>query len=294
MATTTTAAAPLPSFKIWELPEVLLFHTLSFMAGPTERVTVICHQLAPLCAASKTSLLSNNGEQSPLWSAILKHDYGVKLNERADKRSSKRLKQSPLQRVRDAHKNTRDNAEIAYYYLTELTSTGGLTRQKLTSLIHEYGAQTRINRLTSTGGTFLVECCRARKVKESTILRCVEELVDRWGADVDLGVNESIWGESPLEKPLTALCVAAAKGMPAIVKYLLERGADRRITCTGRFRLYQRPSRSIKCVAKTPLEFAETMHAAELEEGATKSGMKELRKVMALLRSGSKARRMND
>lgn len=279
MTTTTTP----PPFKVWELPEVLLFHMVSFMAGPTERATVICHQLAPLCIASKTSLLEN--ELSPLWSAILKHDYGAKLNERADKRSSKRLKQSHLQRVRDAHKMNRDNAEIAYFYLTELTNSGGLTRQKLASLIAEYGAQTRINRLTSTGGTFLVECCRARKIKESTILRCVEELVDRLGADVDLGVNESIWGESPREKPLTALCVASARGMPTIVKYLLKHRADPMITSTGRFRLYKRPRRSIKCVDKSPLDFAETILAAELEEGATKQDVKELKKVVALLKA---------
>lgn len=260
---------------LWELPEVLIFRIVTYIAGPTERATVVCHKLAPLCVAS--SLLLKR-EESPLWTGILKHDYGAQLNERINKRSSKRLKQSLLQRVRDAHKMARDNTEIAYYHLSELcTSNNGLTRKKLCSLLDEFGAQPRINRLTSTGGTFLVECCRARHVREATILKCVQELVEHRGALVDLATSEQF----PLS--LTPLCVASARAMPSVVQYLLQRGADRCLKSTGRFRLYKKTRRTVKCTNATPLQFATAILEAEREEGATDSDVSDLNKVIRLL-----------
>ena len=262
---------------LWEFPEVLLFRIVSYVAGPTERATVICRQLAPLCVAS--SLLLKR-EESPLWSAILKHDYGAQLNERADKRSSKRLKQSHLQRIRDAHKMARDNTEIAYYHLSELCMTNnGLSRARLCSLLEEYGATRRINRLTSTGGTFLVECCRARHVREATILKCVQELVDTRGALANLATSE----QPP--NTLTALCVASARAMPTVVRYLLRQGANPLVKSTGRFRLFKKARRTVKCTNATPLEFARTIRAAEEKEGATDSDLSDLNKVIRLLES---------
>lgn len=261
---------------LWELPEVLLFHIVSYAAGPTERASVVCHQLAPLCIAS--SLLLRR-EESPLWSAILMQDYGAQLNERANKRSSKRLKQSHLQRVRDAHRMTRDNAEIAYFHLSELCMVNGaknaLSRTRLASIIHEFGAQPRINRWTSTGGTFLVECCRARHVRESTILKCVEELVERHGASVHLTTREA--------SSQTPLCVASARAMPSVVRYLLRHGANPWTTSTGRFRLYKKARRTVSCTNATPLEFAVTIRNAEKEERATEADLVDLNKVIKLL-----------
>ncbi|KAI2513420.1 hypothetical protein MHU86_894 [Fragilaria crotonensis] len=261
---------------LWELPEVLLFHIVTYVAGPTERASVACHQLAPLCSAS--SLLLQR-EESPLWSAILKQDYGALLNERANKRSSKRLKQSHLQRVRDAHKMTRDNAEIAYYHLSELCmlngTKNGLSRTKLASILQEFGAQPRINRWTSTGGTFLVECCRARHVRESTILKCVQELVERNGACVHMTTREAM--------PQTPLCVASARAMPSVVRYLLKHGADPWTRSSGRFRLYKKARRTVSCTNATPLEFAVTIRDAEKEEGATNADLVDLNKVIRLL-----------
>ena len=261
---------------LWDLPEVLLFHIVTYVAGPTERASVACRQLAPLCRAS--SLLLQR-EESPLWSAILKQDYGALLNERANKRSSKRLKQSHLQRVRDAHKMTRDNAEIAYYHLSELcmlnATKNGLSRTKLASILQEFGAQPRINRWTSAGGTFLVECCRARHVRESTILKCVQELVERYGACVDMATREAL--------PQTPLCVSSARAMPTVVRYLLKHGVDPWTRSSGRFRLYKKARRTVSCTNATPLEFALTIRDAEKEEGATNADLVDLNKVIRLL-----------
>jgi hypothetical protein len=270
---------------LWELPEVLLFQIISYVSGPTQRARVVCHQVGTLCKASHNALLKNYS--SPLWSAILKQDYGAQLNELSSKRSSKRLKQSHLQRVRDAHKMTKDNTEIAYYYLTEMcigsSKKAGLSRTKLSSLLEEYGPHLRINHLTSTGGTFLVECCRARNVRESAILRCVEELVERRGAVVNLPTNE----QPP--NSLTALCVASARAMPSVTKYLLQKGADPSLTSTGRFRLYTRPRRTVRCTDATPLEFASQIRSAEKQEGASDVELKDLDKVIRLLKKGEQS-----
>lgn len=266
--------------QLWlffEIPEALLFHIFSFVSGPTQRVTVVC-RLATLCKASR-KILSN--EDSSLWSVILQQDYGVSgtLDKR---RSSKRLKQSCLQQVRRAHQLTHDNTEIAYYYLTELCSMSKknkLSRNSLCRLLQEYGPHLRINQLTNTGGTFLVECCRARHVKECTILRCVEELVENWGACPDIGTNESS------QCQLTALSVASARGMPTVVKYLLKKKATIKIRGTGRFRLQSNARKTISCQNATPLDFAANMRKAELKEGAARESVKDLESVLRILKA---------
>jgi hypothetical protein len=38
----------LPTTELWQLPDELLFYLVSFVAAPTHRANVLCHQLAPL------------------------------------------------------------------------------------------------------------------------------------------------------------------------------------------------------------------------------------------------------
>jgi len=262
-----------------ELPEVLLFQICSFVAGPTQRATVIC-QLASLCQGSRTILLH---EDYSIWGVVLQQDYGV-TGTFDKRRSSKRLKKSYLQQVRRAHQLALDNTEIAYYYLTELCTSkkNRLSRNNLCSLLHEYGPHLRMNHLTNTGGTFLVECCRARYVRECTILKCVEELVGNWGACVALATNES------RRCQLTALSVASARGMPAVVRYLLKEDANREARSTGRFRLHSNARKTISCQHATPLEFATKMRDAELEEGVAREAVKDLDLVIEILENVSR------
>lgn len=67
---------------------------------------------------------------------------------------------------------------------------------------------------------------------------------------------------------LPALVVAAARGMPEVVKYLLNIGASLTQEGTSRFRLH---TNSAKSVAGTysPLNFSLTIKKAELACGAT-------------------------
>jgi hypothetical protein len=157
-----------------------------------------------------------------------------------------------------------DNTEIAFFYLSEMVSLarGGLTKAKLRGLLDEYGP-IRTNNVVSSGGVFLVELCRARHVKESVILACVQEMVESHGALVDASTRES---ERCRESPL---CVAAARGMPTVVKYLLQRGASPELRSSGRFRLHHVPKRSLHRKNARPLEFSQAMRAAEKEAGAT-------------------------
>jgi len=260
------------------LPEILLFQVISFAAGPSYRASLVCHKLALLSSVSRSIFLN---ETSCLWDGILTHDYGATLhdsNTTRKKRSSKRLRQTHLQRVRDAHRMVRDNTEIAYYYLSEMcmmgTAKNGLTRAKLCQLLEEYGPYLRINHLTSTGGTFLVECCRARNVRESVVLRCVQELIENRGAQINLATSETH------NSSLTVLCVASARAMSTVVKYLLERGADPSLRSSGRFRLYKKSRKTIKCEHQTPLGFATAIRQAEKTEGATDQELTDLDRVV--------------
>ena len=269
---TNTAAS------LWDLPEVIQFHVISFVAGPTQRTAVVCKQLMPLCKGAYATLsLPTNA----IWDAILSSDYGVTddAHSKKRKRCSDRLKQSHLQHIRDAHFNIRYNTEIAYVYLSEMCMASHkkacLSKAKLLSLIDTYGPHIRFNQLVSSGGTFLVEICRARSpyISETAILKCTEELVERHNVNVNLMTHEP--------GTLTALCVAAARGMSNVVKYLLSRGADPRIPCSGRFRLYT-PSRGtqsrriVKCTQATAMEFAKKMKEEEKAEGASESDLRSL------------------
>lgn len=271
------------SFRLLELPEVILFHVLSFVAGPTYRAQVICHTLAPLSSEASDTLIQHS---RALWDAVLKGDYGAEITDGSSRRSSKRLKQEPLQRVRDAHRMVLENTNIAYFYLEELCNSiehGGtknrtsLSRSRLLQIMNEYGPHLRINGRTSTGGMFLVQCCRARHVKESQIVLCVKSLVEDFGAKVNVSTRESPSSSS------TPLCVAAARGMPKVLQYLLNRGASTDLTCRDRFRLFSNPRKQVKCTNLTPLESAQLMRAEELNQGADERVLKDLNKCIRLL-----------
>jgi hypothetical protein len=291
--------------QIWNLPEVLLFKVVAYVAAPTNRATILCHSIAPLCKAAYEKVLQSNDvhitSASLLWDIVLTEDYGdasfrsnltgtnlssnrksnKQYNERHDRRECKRLRRSPIHRVRDAHRLISDNTEIAYFYLSEMvncTNNGNnLTKARLVSLLHEYGPNLRVNRPVSSGGLYLVEICRAKNVKEAVILRCTQELVEHWGLQIDLRTTESNISCQ------TALCVAAARGLHTVVKYLIDRGATLDIISSGRFALHTRPKKTIRCIHQTALEFALTMRDAERLEGATDASLTGLNKCIKLL-----------
>jgi hypothetical protein len=272
-----------PTTELWELPDVLLCYLVSFVAAPTHRATVLCHQLAPLCKASRRAILEEDSSIT-VWDIVLREDYGVSdisTNHASGvtRRTCKRLRRSPVDRVRDAHILIQDNTEIAFFYLSEMVNASkkDLTKSKLCRLLDEYGPHLRINKVLSSGGLYLVEVCRARHVKELVVLKCVQELVERRGALLDLSSNDG--GKSNQ----TALCVAAVRGMPTVVKYLLKRGALRNIRSSGRFRLHTQSQKSLQCKNVTPMEFTLAMRDAEKEAGASEHDLSDLNKCVRLL-----------
>jgi hypothetical protein len=274
---------------LWELPDAIIYEIAQYCVPSTQSASFLCHKMARLCKASHRMILDET-KSAGLWNSVLKGDYGVSNGSdnhgSRRRRSCKRLRRSPLDQARDAHKLMKDNTEIAYYYLWEMSSSNttskasknSLTRMNLVKILNTYGPQLMFNKTMSSGGTFLVEVCRCRNAKSTTtILHCVQELVERRGAMINKSTNESS------NSTLTPLCVAAVRGMPKVVEYLLSKGALTTIQCSGRFRLHTNPKRSIRCNSVTPLEFAEAMLKAELEEGAKSTDLRDLNSCIKLL-----------
>lgn len=179
-----------------------------------------------------------------------------------------------------------DNTEIAFYYLTEESKkVGGLTKAKLRSILDEYGPLLRINHVVSSGGTFLVQVCRAvydnkrRRGNhgESTVLACVKLLVEDYGALVDGQTYEAASCQQ------MALGVVAARGMPSVVRYLLERGASPTRVSSGRMATPAKRA-TVKCVNATPLLWAESVYQAARTAGTPASDLTSLHVCMELLR----------
>ena len=107
-----------------------------------------------------------------------------------------------------------------------------------------------------------------------------KELVERWGAQVNVTTNES------KNSLLTALCVASVRGMPKVVEYLLSKGglATTEVKCSARFSLHKNPKKSLRCTGVIPLDFARQMLAAEKKEGATRQDLVDLNHCINLLK----------
>lgn len=280
-------------FPLWALPDTVLYHLVCFVAPPTQRATVICHQLAPLSSASYAAFLSSSkSENSPLWEILLRQDYKNAVTQAAPnsnnnkqvvkRRESKRLKQSMFQQVQHAHQKIQSNTTAAFHFLAEM-SQGSSTKPnqclsllRLRKLLSQYAPLYNLNRPSESGGLCLIEVCRARHVKESTILACVKELVELHGAAVNAETYESPHAYE------TALCVAATRGMPTVLQYLLAQGADPTIRCAGRFRLIgndhvEHHQRTAFRKDVTPLEFARAMRDEEINAGTNERDLVDLR-----------------
>ena len=274
--------------EIWSLPDVLLYQISQFVAPKTARASFLCHTFALLNKAAYKAILLKETSGS-LWELILHGDYGVqtKYQQQCSQerriRRCKRLRRSSIESVRDAHILLRDNTEIAYFYLCELSgrkisnNNTTLTRAKLCGILNEYGPNLMINTTLSSGGSFLVEICRSRNVNtKATILQCVRELVEQRGALVNIKSYEST------SSTLTALAVAAARGLPTVVQYLLSKDAGDAASCSARFRLATNPKKSIRCVG-TALDFVSIMMKAEKDEGASGRQLIDLQRCIRLL-----------
>ena len=240
-----------------------------------------------------------------LWDTVLQEDYGVAVDDddniavessasssynyprrKKRRRKCERLARTALQRVRDAHQLMSTNTEIAFFYVSELVhariARERLTRARMNKILDEYGPRLRLHRTLSNGGLFLVELCRAKAVTERTVRQCVQSLLEeRCGGVAASSINLPS-SESPQCRE-TALCVAAARGMPTVTEYLLQRGADPAVRSSGRFTLHTNKKQSVRCENATAVEFVRAMMRAEQAAGATPASLQGLTKCLRLV-----------
>ena len=287
---------------IISLPDDVFYNTLLCIEHPIGVAAIVCKSIAPLCSETRAFV---NNDSSSLWEHIL---GGFYLNSggtssvsayraRTQRRSSKRLRQTTAKDdVIHAHYVLRDQTEMALQEVADMAiskSPKPLSLARLRGVLTNYGPSLNINQRSAIGGTFLVDCCRARCIKESVILACVKELVEKYNASAEVPATEGSSYQKVTKKKhntLPALVVAAARGMPTVTRYLLQASPTSVFTLgTSRFRLFMNPKKSISATL-TPLQFAEKMKEAELENGATERQLPLLRQCIRILREGEELR----
>ena len=287
------------------LPEPLLQSIIFYAAPRFERAQLLCHRLGLTCRSLFSAV--DEGLHN-VWAAIHLDDYETDNADNARRkggkstspiRASKRLRRSPKDTVAASHLLLIERTSIAHFCVTEWAHSkqSPLSVGRLRWALREYGPNIRINQRVEIGGTILVECCRARYVKECVILGCVRELVEKYGADPNLaaasekknGSRKAAKGDGAAAKSgigggggLSPLIIASARGMPSVVRYLLSKNASPFIAGTGRFRLHTNNSKSISGTYR-PLEFARTMRQAEISHGADGAVLKDIEKCIRML-----------
>mmetsp|Transcript_14435 Transcript_14435/g.27768 ORF Transcript_14435/g.27768 Transcript_14435/m.27768 type:complete len:386 (+) Transcript_14435:277-1434(+) len=239
------------------------------------------------------------------------------------RRSTRLRPATPKESYIHSHNLLLQRTENALLELTERchSSKTPLSLSFLQKLLREH-SPIAINQRVRTGGTFLVELCRARYVSEGVILRCVRLLVGKFGANPNVpsaeigtgsfrivisgrGNYESCFASggrgssgnaamkpstSTVGRELYPIVIAAARGMFSVVNYLLVKGgANLDVRGSSRFRLFSNQRKSVSGVNLTALEFARKMMDGEVLIGAREEDLKGLRKVISLLEKASKA-----
>ena len=222
------------------------------------------------------------------------------------RRSGRLRPATPKERYIHSYKQLMSRNESALLELQECAHSPKrpLSLSMLKKLLTEH-EPVAINRRVRTGGTFLIEVIRARHVKESVILNCIKLLVVENGANPNVPSAEPGEGFQSTTRPLYEtsavgrymysstgtqlfpLIIAAARGMPNVVKFLLSVGANPNVRGTSRFRLYSNPRKSVKGVDLTALEFAIKMRDSEVENGIKREDLRGLLRTISLLDNNS-------
>ena len=205
-----------------------------------------------------------------------RHELVVSSSESPRKFSRRRLAleartHSPRDEVLAAHASLAERTEDAHNALVRCahdTPVAPLNVRRLRRILEDCSKDgpLGIDRPNQWGRTMLVECSAAKYSGERVILRCARELVESRGACVNVRTRM----EHP-DADRTAVFFAVARLMPALVRYLVEAGADLSVVAAGRLRLVSDPNRSIRGTF-TPLEFARALRWAETGRGGGEVG----------------------
>ena len=151
-----------------------------------------------------------------------------------------------------------------------------LTVGVLKSIISRWGSgeRTLLDRASPVyNATLLMEVCKARGTREHSIVQCVGHLAS-------LGANLN--ARPPGDAACTPLIIASCRGLPRLVAFLLDGGADPMLAGEGRFRLCGSSKTLHGCHA--PLEWVEALLAAEEENGVPEKDRQSLAKCARILR----------
>ena len=224
-------------------------------------------------------------------------------NESPARRSTRLQPNTPKESYIHAYNLLLSRTESAVLQIAEYahSSKDSLTFSKLKYLLREH-CPVAINQRVRTGGTFLVEVCRARHVTEGVILKCIKLLVEEYGAHPNVpsaefssvqnltiqapsgnAASQTACSTSTIGNELYPLIIAAARGMPKVVNYLLNVGADKNRRGSCRFRLFSNPKKSIRGENLTSLEFAVKMRDEEQLNGLANRDKKSLDRVIQYL-----------
>jgi len=281
MTSSLSSAASLLS-----IPDSVVYSIIRFAVPQWATCHLICHRLA--LVSKEYRCLQNEGlwnhvlgEYQTLTAASSSGSSSAKC--RSPTRISKRLKLSPKYAVARAHQSLHQRMEYAHLALTELTHQREqpLTVKRLRAILERW-KPLRVNQRAEVGGTLLIECIRARFVHEKVILECARLLIQEWSAqpDVATGSGPGSGGAGGL----TPLCIAAARGMPSVVAYLLDEAkASASIAGEGRFKLWGNQHKTV-AGSYVPAEWASKMLEAEEAAGVAAADLKPLRKCIELFR----------
>jgi len=269
------------------LPVVLLYKICTFVAHPMDRAAILSLQIAKLCRMTRY-MVYHSSNWNELWSLILREYQRDGISSSSSSSSSSpsrimriggggcgKLRNSPRrtskrhnsmvrvarEEVREAHLLVCGRTDDVHMELVKMgeSNTTPLTLKRLRQILSSADGQLiRVNRRSQFGRTFLVECCAVDYSREGDILRCIKELVEKYGADPNIYTND----EYPYaDRPV--LYFAISRLMPRIVQYLVyNAGACLDVKVTGCFRLVSNIS-TMFYGTYSPLSFAKALKAAE-------------------------------
>eukprot|EP00804_Cyclotella_cryptica_P029000 CCRYP_012405-RA/>CCRYP_012405-RA protein AED:0.21 eAED:0.22 QI:0/0/0/1/0/0/2/0/314 len=310
--------------RLIELPDEILHAVFTFVANsPCLVGPCLCWNLRQLSEEWRDDLDTGRHDlwalaASDLSSDSYSHDlcHAVASKKATRQRSRKRAAElSPRRSTRLRPSTPKESYIHAYNLLLSRTesavlqiaehahsSKDSLTLSKLKYVLKEHGP-VAVNQRVRTGGTFLVEVNRARHVSEGVILKCIKLLVEEYGANPNVpsaefasvknvsisrpsgnATSKTACSTSTVGNELYPLIIAAARGMPTVVKYLLDNGADASLRGSSRFRLFSNPKKTVRGEGLTALEFAQRMWDEEMRNGLERRDMKGLQRTLDCLK----------
>lgn len=224
---------------------------------------------------------NGRGQESKKWDKIRKRKASSLAVATQPQRKSRRLQVCGRQILINARTSLRRNSEYAHDDLTGVSSGSHqkMTLNRLRRVLKKW-IPLDINHIHQRGSTILMECVRTRKCSCRQALMCTKELLQKWGADPNI--------EHPTSG-MRAIHYCAARGMPKVVKLLLQHGAKIDIKGKGTFTTSISDtlgSRKRRLTGKyTPLEWAIAMRDLEIGVGVGPSAIRQLNECISILQN---------